>query len=92
MERLKETFDAKRVHKNRETTTRRTYAQFLGESRHELVARLPYQFWERQGMPLGSPEFDWFAAEKALYESPVASGSVLPFASDRQQMERALYS
>lgn len=65
---------------------------FLGESRHEFVARLAYQYWERRGMPLGSPEVDWFAAEKALYESLVASGSVLPFASDGQQMERALYS
>ena len=31
---------------------------FLGESRHEFVARLAYQHWERRGMPLGSPEID----------------------------------
>ena len=24
---------------------------FLGESRHEFVARLAYQHWERRGMP-----------------------------------------
>ena len=64
---------------------------FLGESRHEFVARLAYQHWERRGMPLGSPEVDWFAAERALYESLVASGSVSPSASDRQDMER-IYS
>lgn len=64
---------------------------FLGESRHELVARLAYQHWERRGMPLGSPEVDWLAAERALYESLVASGSVSPSASDRQDMER-IYS
>jgi hypothetical protein len=64
---------------------------FLGESRYELVARLAHQYWERRGMPLGSPEIDWFAAERALYESLVASGSVLPSASDRQDMERVIY-
>ena len=65
---------------------------FLGESRHEFVARLAYQYWERRGMPVGSPEIDWFAAERSLYESLVKSGSVLPFASDREHMERVLYS
>jgi hypothetical protein len=64
---------------------------FLGESRHEFVARLAYQLWERRGMPLGSPEIDWFAAERALYESLVASGLVLPFARDRQDMAQVLY-
>ena len=69
-----------------------TIPDFFGESRHEFVERLAYQYWEARGMPLGSPEVDWFAAERALYESLVASGSVLPFASDRQHTERALYS
>jgi hypothetical protein len=64
---------------------------FVGESRHEFVARLAYRHWERRGMPLGSPEIDWFAAERALYESLVASGSVLPFASNRQDMAQVLY-
>jgi hypothetical protein len=27
---------------------------------------LAYQFWERRGRPLGSPEIDWYAAESAL--------------------------
>ena len=65
---------------------------YLGESRHEFVARLAHQYWERRGMPLGSPDVDWFAAERVLYESLVASGSVLPVASGREHMERALYS
>ena len=60
---------------------------FLGESRHEFVAKLAYQYWERRGMPLGSPEVDWFAAERALYESLVASGSVSPFASSQHNMQ-----
>ena len=33
---------------------------------HEEIARLAYQFWERRGRPLGSPEMDWSAAESAL--------------------------
>lgn len=64
---------------------------FLGESRHEFVERLAYQYWERRGMPLGSPEIDWFAAERALYESLVASGSFSPSSPDRQDMEQMLY-
>jgi hypothetical protein len=29
---------------------------FLGENRHEFVAKLPYKLWEQRGRPLGSPE------------------------------------
>ena len=64
---------------------------FLGESRHEFVARLAHQHWERRGMPLGSPEVDWFAAERALYESLVESGSVSPSASNQADIEREIY-
>ncbi len=64
---------------------------FLGESRHEFVARLAYQHWERRGMPRGSPEVDWFAAERTLYESLVASGLVLPSARNRQDIEQVIY-
>jgi hypothetical protein len=64
---------------------------FLGESRHELVARLAHEHWEARGMPIGSPEVDWFAAERALYESLMASGLVSRSASDRQDMERVIY-
>ena len=63
---------------------------FLGESRHEFVARLAYQHWERRGMPLGSPEIDWFAAERALYESLIAWG-VSQSGSGRQNMEQVIY-
>ena len=37
---------------------------FLGEDRHEFVAKLAYRLWEGRGSPLGSPEVDWFAADK----------------------------
>ena len=64
---------------------------YLGESRHEFVEKIAYQHWEERGMPLGSPEIDWFAAERALYESLVASGLVSPFASKRLDMAQVIY-
>jgi hypothetical protein len=36
---------------------------------HELTEKLAYENWERRGRPLGSPEIDWLAAEKALASS-----------------------
>ena len=64
---------------------------FLGESRHEFVAKLAYEHWEGRGMPLGSPEVDWFAAERALDESLAASGLVSPSASNQQDMQQEIY-
>lgn len=64
---------------------------FLGESRHEFVEKLAYQHWEARGMPVGSPEVDWFAAERAVYDSLVASGVISPSASGWQDIERAIY-
>jgi Protein of unknown function (DUF2934) len=45
-----------------------------GENRHELVQKLAYQHWEKRGCPLGSPEVDWFEAEKAMRAYLLASG------------------
>ena len=47
---------------------------FYGEDRHELVQKLAYKHWEKRGRPLGSPEVDWFAAEKAMRAYLFASG------------------
>ena len=47
---------------------------FYGEDRHELVQTLAYQLWEQRGSPLGSPELDWFAAEKTVRAYLLASG------------------
>ena len=47
---------------------------FYGEDRHELVQELAYQHWEERGSPFGSPEIDWFAAEKAMRAYLLASG------------------
>lgn len=64
---------------------------FLGEDRHEFVAKLAYKLWEERGRPFGSPEIDWFAAERALYSALVASGLVAPSAIDPQQMAEKIY-
>jgi hypothetical protein len=45
-----------------------------GEDCHELVQKLAYQHWEKRGSPLGSPEIDWFAAEKVMRAYLFASG------------------
>jgi len=43
--------------------------QFFAGDLHELVEKLAYEYWQRRGRPLGSPEADWFASEKALASS-----------------------
>ena len=65
---------------------------FLGEDRHEFVAKLAYKLWEERGRPLGSPEVDWFAAERAVYSALVASGLIAPSAIDPQHMAERIYS
>jgi Protein of unknown function (DUF2934) len=55
---------------------------FYGEDRHELVQKLAYQLWKKRGSPLGSPEVDWFAAEKALRADLLASGIALGLDED----------
>ena len=64
---------------------------FLGQSRHEFVAKVAYRLWEERGRPFGSPEVDWFAAERAMYSALVASGLVTPSASDSQHIAEKIY-
>ena len=64
---------------------------FLGEDRHEFVAKLAYKLWEERGRPLGSPEADWFAAEQAVYSSLVASGLVTPSPNASQHIAEQIY-
>jgi len=66
-------------------------SDFLGEDRHELVAKVAYKFWEERGRPFGSPEVDWFAAERAVYSSLVASGLVAPSANAPQHLREKIY-
>ncbi len=34
--------------------------------RHDEIAKLAHELWERRGRPVGSPEIDWYAAERVL--------------------------
>ena len=41
--------------------------ELLSEARHHSdIAKLAYQYWESRGCPYGSPNDDWFRAEKDL--------------------------
>ena len=64
---------------------------FLGEDRHEFVAKLAYELWQERGRPFGSPEVDWFAAERAVYASLMASGLVTPSDNDLQHIRERIY-
>ena len=35
-------------------------------SSHEEIERQAYRSWEARGRPFGSPEVDWYAAEREL--------------------------
>jgi hypothetical protein len=64
---------------------------FPYESRHEFVEKLAYKLWEQRGRPLGSPDVDWFAAERAVYASLVASGMISPLPNDSQNIGEKIY-
>jgi hypothetical protein len=64
---------------------------FLGEDRHEFVAKLAYQLWEKRGHPFGSPEVDWFGAERAVYSSLLAAGLIAVSADDLQHSAEKIY-
>jgi Protein of unknown function (DUF2934) len=55
------------------------------------VAKLAYENWEPRGRALGSPEVDWLAAERMLYEWLVAKGMISKFPDNRRSMQNALY-
>ena len=64
---------------------------FLGENSHEFVAKLAYGLWIKRGRPLGSPEVDWFAAERAVYAALSASGMITPSPYGPQNMREKIY-
>jgi hypothetical protein len=64
---------------------------FSYESRHEFVENLAYKLWEQRGRPLCSPDVDWFAAEKTVYASLVASGMITPCPNDAQNIREKIY-
>lgn len=41
----------------------------------EEIARLAYRSWQERGCPIGSPEEDWYRAERELRQRVVALGA-----------------
>jgi len=33
---------------------------------NQIITALAYEYWQRRGCPIGSPELDWFEAEEYL--------------------------
>jgi len=64
---------------------------FLGEDRHQFVAKLAYQYWEERGRPFGSPEVDWFRAERAVYSALLAAGLITQSANDSRYLAEKIY-
>jgi hypothetical protein len=64
---------------------------FLGEDRHEFVAKLAYQYWEQRGRPFGSPEVDWFRAEQTVYSVLLAAGLISQSANDSGRIAEKIY-
>jgi hypothetical protein len=53
--------------KNRPTPTEDASKSEMPEkSMQEDIAKLAYAVWQQRGCPEGSPEFDWFEAERNL--------------------------
>jgi hypothetical protein len=52
----------------------------LSDAEREQIEKLAYQLWEQRGRPLGSPDDDWFRAEKEFIQRS-DSPSRLPFSS-----------
>jgi hypothetical protein len=64
---------------------------FLGENRHEFIAKLAYKLWDKRGRPFGSPDVDWFAAEQAAYASLAAAGMITSSPNNQQNMREKIY-
>ena len=45
------------------------------------IENLAYRLWQERGCPLGSPEDDWFKAERELDRGLIGSPERLPFSS-----------
>jgi hypothetical protein len=41
-------------------------AAIQGAVDHDAIAALAYEYWLQRGCPIGSPEEDWFRAEKEI--------------------------
>ena len=64
---------------------------FFAGDLHELTEKVAYEYWERRGRPLGSPEIDWAAAEKSLASSFKYSEKELPLYSLQMEPYEGAY-
>ena len=46
-----------------------SHSQMPETSMQENLEKLAYGLWQQRGCPYGTPEFDWFEAERKLRES-----------------------
>jgi hypothetical protein len=51
----------------------------LSHTQREEIEKLAYQLWKERGRPLGSPDEDWFVAEREFIQRSVGT-SRLTFA------------
>jgi hypothetical protein len=51
----------------------RTRSSQAPVSNHERIALLAYSYWEQRGNSGGSPEEDWFRAEREILGQPADS-------------------
>jgi Protein of unknown function (DUF2934) len=55
---------------------------------HDRIEFRAYQIWEERGRPLGSPDEDWFRAEKELSDS----GTETPISNLARELGTAIGS
>jgi len=58
---------------------------------HELTEKLAYEYWERRGRPVGSPEVDWLAAERLLGSTEKCSHDDFSLCSLRLEPDEGPY-
>jgi len=46
---------------------------FLQTDREQRTRELAYEHWVKRGRPFGSPETDWFAAERQCADSGIST-------------------
>jgi Protein of unknown function (DUF2934) len=66
----KTTQGSNRREPNRPTQATATFQSHLPEtSNKQDIAKLAYALWQHRGCPYGTPDFDWFEAERKLRQS-----------------------
>lgn len=61
------------------------------KNRHEITKKLAFDYWERRGRPIGSPEVDWIAAEQLLAKTQEHSGDEFSLCSLRLEPDERPY-